>query len=129
MSDQEQTPTPAPKFDFDAFPADACFHDRRGGKDRRDLKPPPPKKTTERRDKPERRKRIDPTTFEKQYTPAEIEFMTAMQQFKVRTGRPFPTYGEVLKVAVSVGYRRMQWVDDEPIDEASEVLVLNRAGH
>ena len=38
--------------------------------------------------------------------------MNAMQRFKERTGKPFPTYAEVIKVAVSLGYRRP--VDDRP---------------
>ncbi len=105
MSNKEET-TPVPKkFDHDAYPENTCFYDRREGKDRRDLKPVKVV-PAERRDKPERRKRIDPTTFEKQYTPDEIEFMTAMQAFKVRTGKNFPSFGEVIKVAVSLGYRR-----------------------
>ena len=33
--------------------------------------------------------------------------MGAMQRFKERTGRAFPTYGEVLKVASQLGYRRL----------------------
>ena len=56
--------------------------------------------------KKERRRRIDPTTFEKQYTDDEMEFMNAMQRFKELSGKTFPTYGDVLKVAVSLGYRR-----------------------
>ncbi len=39
--------------------------------------------------KKERRRRIDPTTFEKQYTDDEIEFMNAMQHFKMQSGRAF----------------------------------------
>ena len=77
MNDPDQTnPAPAP-FDFDAFPMDTLFHDRRGGRDRRragskggdpaaEGLPRPP---AERRAKKERRRRIDPTTFEKQYAP------------------------------------------------------------
>src|SRR4029079_15482568 len=102
-------------FDFGAFPADTLFHDRRAGPDRRgpngadrkpkvvsaDAKPP------ERRAKKERRRRIDPTTFEKQYTDDEIEFMNAMQRFKVQSGKAFPSHGDVLHVAYSLGYRKV----------------------
>ena len=56
--------------------------------------------------KKRRRRRIDPTTFEKQYTEDELEFMTAMQRFKTRSGRAFPTHREVLKVAADLGYRK-----------------------
>ena len=45
--------------------------------------------------------------------------MNAMQRFKERTGKPFPTYGEVIKVAVTLGYRRL--VDsDQPCIRRSE---------
>jgi hypothetical protein len=103
------TPPEHPKFDFDAFPPDTLFHDRRTGADRRGpakgdaLRPDAP----ERRIRRERRRRVDPTTFEKQYTPDEIEFMTAMQEFKVLSGKPFPTHRDVLKVTMSLGYRKV----------------------
>ena len=32
--------------------------------------------------------------------------MNAMQRFKERTGRAFPTHGEVIEVAVALGYRK-----------------------
>lgn len=47
-----------------------------------------------------------PTSGEKKYTPAELEFMTAMQAHKKRTGRMFPTWKEVLEVLQSLGYSR-----------------------
>jgi hypothetical protein len=115
--DNDKTKPTAPEFDFSAYPADSVFHDRRTGRDRRHPGPPtadsssgkdsqrPPR--PERRARKERRKRIDPTTFEKQYTEEELEFMGAMQRFKERTGKAFPTYGEVIRVAVSLGYRRL----------------------
>ena len=56
--------------------------------------------------KKERRRRIDPTTFEKQYTDDELEFMNAMQRFKELSGKTFPSYADVIRVAVSLGYRR-----------------------
>lgn len=95
MPDTDLTPRDGRPFDFDAFPPDTLFHERRT---------PPPRPTP--RPRAERRRRIDPTTFEKQYTPDELEFMTAMQRFKVQTGKTFPSHGEVLAVARSLGYRR-----------------------
>jgi hypothetical protein len=57
-----------------------------------------------------------------------------MQRYKESTGKKFPTYGEVLKVAVALGYRRVvideepSWddsTDDEPcLAESSSVDVL-----
>ena len=35
-----------------------------------------------------------------------MEFMNAMQRFKERSGKSFPTYREVLRVLVDLGYRR-----------------------
>jgi hypothetical protein len=111
MSDPEdatpQTPTPARAFDFSAFPPDTLFHERRSGQDRRAMaKPPEPAPKTSERRRTDRRKRIDPTTFEKQYTPDELEFMNAMQEFKVRHAKAFPSHGDVLRVAYSLGYRQ-----------------------
>ena len=40
--------------------------------------------------------------------------MNAMQRFKERTGKPFPTHGEVIKVAVSLGYRKPLEDDPDP---------------
>lgn len=104
-----QTPTSGRGFDFSAYPPDTLFHDRRSGLDRRATspEPEPPAETTEpERRRTDRRKRIDPTTFEKQYTVDELEFMNAMQDFKVRHAKAFPSYGDVLRVAFALGYRR-----------------------
>jgi hypothetical protein len=122
MCDDNDQTKPRPKeFDFSAFPPNSVFHERRTGRERRDGGSPgqnanvaaPRPVATEQRTKKERRRRIDPTTFEKQYTVEEMEFMNAMQRFKESTGKNFPTYGEVLKVAAAIGYRRLI-VDDKP---------------
>jgi hypothetical protein len=92
------------------FPAELCVTDRRGierrkraipvamdrrsGKDRRD-------------EKGERRRQIDPTTCERDYTDEEIEFMKAMDQYKRDNRRPFPTWSEVLEVLRAMGYRKV----------------------
>jgi hypothetical protein len=115
MTDNQETQPESPKFDFDAYPPDALIHDRRSSPDRRDATDPA-QAPGERRARKERRRRIDPTTFEKQYTDDELEFMNAMQAFKMRTGRPFPTHREVLAVAVRLGYRRAMLI---PEDEAN----------
>jgi hypothetical protein len=111
MSDNDETRPEVPEFDFSAFPEDTLFHDRRTNRPRRSQeregeaaeKPPI---VVERRAKKERRRRIDPTTFEKQYTKDELEFMNAMQRFKDQTGRPFLSHREVLRIALSLGYRK-----------------------
>jgi hypothetical protein len=58
----------------------------------------------ERRIKVERRRQIDPTTCERDYTADEVEFMRAMDDYKRRSGRPFPTWSEVLEVVRGLGY-------------------------
>ena len=55
----------------------------------------------------DRRRQIDPTTCERDYSLAEIEFMRAMDDYKRRSGRPFPTWSEVLEVINSLGYRKV----------------------
>jgi len=58
------------------------------------------------RRKVERRRQIDPTTCERDYTGDEIEFMKAMDKYKRSSGRQFPTWSEVLEVVRSLGYTR-----------------------
>ena len=60
----------------------------------------------ERRVKVERRRQIDPTTCERDYTEDEVEFMKAMDLYKRRSGRMFPTWSEVLEVVRELGYHR-----------------------
>jgi len=59
------------------------------------------------RRKVERRRQIDPTTCERDYGSAEVEFMKAMDDYKRRSGRQFPTWSEVLEVIRSLGYRQV----------------------
>lgn len=55
----------------------------------------------------DRRRQIDPTTCERDYSSPEVEFMRAMDDYKRRSGRPFPTWSEVLEVVMSLGYRKV----------------------
>ncbi len=55
----------------------------------------------------DRRRQIDPTTCERDYSDQEIEFMRAMDDYKRKSGRPFPTWSEVLEVLRSLGYRKV----------------------
>lgn len=112
MAYQEKLEKSRFEFDFTSFPEDTLFYERRTGEERREpnsegdevsILPIP---NPERRQRKDRRRRIDPTTFEKQYSHAEMEFMTAMQRYKVQSGKQFPTHGEVLKVALELGYRK-----------------------
>lgn len=59
------------------------------------------------RRKIERRRQIDPTTCERDYTEEQVEFMKAMDLYKRRSGRQFPTWSEVLEVIENLGYRKV----------------------
>ena len=59
-----------------------------------------------RRAKVNRRRQIDPTTCERDYSPAEVEFMGALDDYKRRSGRMFPTCSEVLEVFLGLGYEK-----------------------
>lgn len=72
--------------------------ERRSGKERREKQP----------QEGERRRQVDPTTCEKDYSEEEIDFMKAMDQYKRANRRPFPTWSEVLEVLRSMGYRKVE---------------------
>ena len=55
-----------------------------------------------------RRRFVDPTTCERDYSIAEMEFMQAMHDYKQQSGRMFPTWSEVLEVLKSLGYAKPQ---------------------
>ena len=123
----DQTNPGRPEFDFSRYPFNTLFHERRTGRDRRDKIGPPtgPRRAGERTDsrperraKKDRRRRIDPTTFDKQYTDDEMEFMNAMQRFKEISGKSFPTYREVIRVIVGLGYRRAVARPDAAVTDA-----------
>jgi hypothetical protein len=58
-----------------------------------------------------RRRFVDPTTCEKDYSKAEMEFMLAMNEYKRRSGRMFPTWSEVLEVLRALGYEKVEPAD------------------
>ena len=61
----------------------------------------------EPRRKKQRRRHIDPTTCERDYSNPEIEFMRAMDDYKRDAGRMFPTCSEVLEVIRALGYYQL----------------------
>jgi hypothetical protein len=83
--------------------------DRRGGERRqRNVSVPVERRSGgERRQQGERRRQVDPTTCERDYTDDEISFMKAMDQYKRDNRRPFPTWSEVLEVLRALGYRKV----------------------
>lgn len=66
--------------------------ERRTGTDRRNV---------------ERRRQVDPTTCERDYSLEEVEFMSSMDLYKRLAGRQFPTWSEVLEVLHAMGYRKV----------------------
>ncbi len=54
-----------------------------------------------------RRRFVDPTTCERDYSQAEMEFMLAMNEYKHNSGRMFPTWSEVLEVLRKLGYEKI----------------------
>lgn len=53
-----------------------------------------------------RRRFVDPTTCEREYSTPELEFMQAMHDYKQSSGRMFPTWSEVLEVLQGLGYAK-----------------------
>lgn len=53
-----------------------------------------------------RRRFVDPTTCERDYSQAEMEFMLAMNSYKQQSGRMFPTWSEALEVLRTLGYEK-----------------------
>jgi hypothetical protein len=52
------------------------------------------------------RPHFDPTNCERDLTAAEVEFSEAMQEYKQRSGRMFPTWSEVLEVLRDLDYEK-----------------------
>lgn len=82
-----------------------------------DLESPKP----ERR-KVQRRRQIDPTTCERDYSGEEIEFMHALDAYKRSSGRMFPTCSEILEVIRALGYIKASPVIDTVAQGASSEL-------
>ena len=75
-----------------------------------------------------RRRFVDPTTCERDYTRAELEFLRAMQDYKHRSGRMFPTWSEVLEVLKSLGYERHALPGEiPPVPEGASTPATARA--
>ena len=66
------------------------------------------------RRKVQRRRQIDPTTCERDYSADEIEFMQAMDAYKRANGRMFPTCSEILEVIRGLGYQKLTDATEAP---------------
>jgi hypothetical protein len=88
--------------------------DRRGKKDRRQsndrrsesIPVAVDRRKLQRREKVSRRRQIDPTTCEREYSDEELEFMHALDRYKRASGRMFPTCSEILEVIRCLGYAK-----------------------
>jgi len=88
---------------------------RECGSDRRqEAIPVAVERRQDERRKTSRRRQIDPTTCERDYTNDEIEFMQALDAYKRRSGRMFPTCSEILEVVRTLGYVKLG-DDGEPV--------------
>lgn len=74
----------------------------------------------QRREKVIRRRQIDPTTCERDYSLDEIEFMHALDRYKRANGRMFPTCSEVLEVIRSLGYAKLNPSEPAPTETSAE---------
>lgn len=62
--------------------------------------------TIEKSPRTKRRRQIDPTTCERDYSTEEVEFMNALDEYKRHSGRMFPTCSEILEVIRNLGYAK-----------------------
>lgn len=105
----------APAAESHEEPAGTVVMDRRSKGERRketdrrqnDTSVAMERRQSERRKVP-RRRQIDPTTCERDYSGDEVEFMSALDQYKRTSGRMFPTCSEILEVVRSLGYEKRQ---------------------
>ena len=100
--------------------------DRRESEDRRTVTTPvvEERRQTPRRKVP-RRRQIDPTTCERDYSDQEIEFMQAMDAYKRSSGRMFPTCSEILEVLRDLGYRQVGNPDASSVPTTPDGTVGN----
>jgi hypothetical protein len=110
----------------DEIVMDQRGEDRRDRTDRRknDVPVAVDQRKVERRKTP-RRRQIDPTTCERDYTNEEIEFMHALDEYKRTSGRMFPTCSEILEVLKNLGYQRV--AQQSPSEELAAVQTENSA--
>ncbi len=60
-----------------------------------------------------RRRNIDPTTCERDYSYDELEFMQALDEYKRASKRMFPTCSEILEVLHTLGYTKDVILDED----------------
>lgn len=73
------------------------------------------KAAADRRDGTCRRRHIDPTTCERDYSEEELEFMRAVDEYKRKNRRMFPTCSELLEVLRGLGYQKLDVLANQPV--------------
>lgn len=100
--------------------------DRRSGEERRQEEFPVASERREgERRAVQRRRHIDPTTCERDYSTEEIEFMHALDAYKRASGRMFPTCSEILEVLRDLGYARIDHESDSVESNEDSVPVTD----
>jgi len=113
----EPQPVPEDTASVVPDPRDRRKDERRSGRDRRAGTTPPPgveRRAGDRRGSDRREEPVVPDLYrggtrcinEYPLTPDELEFINAVNGYKKRHGRPFPTWSEVLHVLRALGYRK-----------------------
>ena len=110
-ADDRQDPS-EPQTGSDAGRESSAEMDRRGKPDRRKTdrrRQQVPvsvdrRRGADRRSGRDRRARQGPNTYDLEAD--ELEFVNAVQRFKERTGRSFPTWSEVLGILRDLGYEK-----------------------
>jgi hypothetical protein len=106
----DATAGPAPTSEPPAASDRRARSDRRGGPDRRQKAVPVPlerRAGQDRRTTPDRRA-TDPGKTAGGYDldADTLEFIHAINRFKAESGRPFPTWSEVLSILRTLGYEK-----------------------
>ena len=96
---------------------------RRSQKDRRTT--PEVKAVVDRRDGTGRRRHIDPTTCERDYSEDELEFMRAVDEYKRKNRRMFPTCSELLEVLRGLGYQKVSVAGAEVASTAAPLGAIS----
>jgi hypothetical protein len=72
-----------------------------------------------------RRRCVDPSTCERDDSGAELEVMMVMDEYRRRSGRVLPTWGEVLEVLKDPGYEKASGPADLPESRVGPAGRLN----
>jgi hypothetical protein len=94
------------------------FVERRGGKDRRKSVVDRRLGLDRRRGPGKRRSDDRKSAEEGQMTDEQFEFLMAIDEYKRKNTRPFPTWTEVLEVIKALGYRKV--AEPQPLEPSKD---------